>query len=138
MVPIPSHNQYSSRIKKHLWSNAMEIKEMAQRNYFEFQSEGFDWRNVVLDEEMYIDSMNGQLVHPCHLSAATHMEESHRLSSQYDHSSAPCTATQQQQQQDEKMETQEEEEEEGEDLDGPCFVALQRRSSEIFSQYPTS
>ena len=41
---------------------------MAERNMIEFEAEGFDWRNVVMDDDMYIDSINGQLVHPCHLA----------------------------------------------------------------------
>jgi hypothetical protein len=39
---------------------------MADRNIIEFESEGFDWRNVVLDDEMSLDSTDGQLIHPCH------------------------------------------------------------------------
>lgn len=39
---------------------------MAERNMIEFEAEGLDWRNVVLDDDMYIDSINGQLIHPCH------------------------------------------------------------------------
>lgn len=67
VVEIPSRHQYSNRVKKHLWSGRDEISEMANRNIIEFEFEDFDWRNVVLDDEMYIDSLNGRLVHPCHI-----------------------------------------------------------------------
>ena len=67
VVNIPSRYQYSDRMKKFLWSDRWELQEMAERNMIEFEAEGFDWRNVVLDDEMYIDSVNGQLIHPCHL-----------------------------------------------------------------------
>jgi hypothetical protein len=67
VVQIPSRYQYSDRIKKLIWRDQYEIMEMAARNGREFQAEGYDWRNVVLDEDMYVDSHNGQLVHPCHL-----------------------------------------------------------------------
>lgn len=67
VVRIPSRYQYSERIRKVLWSNKHEIMENAERNIIEFESEGWDWQNVVLDDEMFIDSATGSLVHPCHL-----------------------------------------------------------------------
>jgi hypothetical protein len=67
VVRIPSRYQYSDRIRKVLWSNKHEIMENAERNIIEFESEGWDWQNVVLDDEMFIDSATGSLVHPCHL-----------------------------------------------------------------------
>jgi hypothetical protein len=66
VVEIPSRYQYSNRIKKFIWSNSYEISEMAERNTIEFESEGYDWRNVVMDDDMLIDSINGELIHPCH------------------------------------------------------------------------
>jgi hypothetical protein len=36
----------------------------------EFEYEDFDWRKAVMDDEMYIDSINGEMVHPCHFSDA--------------------------------------------------------------------
>jgi hypothetical protein len=65
-VNIPSRYQYSNRVKKFIWSDRWELQEMAERNMIEFEAEGLDWRNVVLDDDMYIDSINGQLIHPCH------------------------------------------------------------------------
>lgn len=72
VLPIPSRYQYSDRIKQCIWSNRYELQEMAQRNLQEFASENYDWRNVVLDEDMYIDASSSgggppQLIHPCHL-----------------------------------------------------------------------
>ena len=67
VVHIPSRNQYSPRIKKHIWADSVEIMEMAERNMIEFEHEGFDWRSVVLEDDMYVDSYNGDLIHPCHL-----------------------------------------------------------------------
>ena len=68
VVKIPSRYQYSDRIKKSIWSGKRELMEMAERNIIEFEYEDYDWRKAVLDDDMYVDSVNGELVHPCHLS----------------------------------------------------------------------
>jgi hypothetical protein len=65
VLPIPSHHEYSSRIKKFLWSNGEEIQENAARNRIEFASEGWDWHTVLEDDDMYVDANTGELVHPC-------------------------------------------------------------------------
>jgi hypothetical protein len=67
VVSIPSRYQYSDRIRKVLWSNKHEIMENAERNIIEYEAEGWDWNTVVLEEEMFVDSLTGSLVHPCHL-----------------------------------------------------------------------
>jgi hypothetical protein len=67
VVSIPSRYQYSNRIKRVLWNSKDELAEMAERNLIEYEYEGWDYNNVVLDEEMYVDTATGSLVHPCHL-----------------------------------------------------------------------
>ena len=76
VVNIPSRYQYSDRVKKVIWSNRWELQEMAERNYFEFAAEGFDWQNVVLDDDMFVDSISGELIHPCHLDNVIDGEDS--------------------------------------------------------------
>ena len=66
-VQIPSRNQYSKRIKQQLWRDRHELHEMVERNTTEFHAENYDWTQVVLDDEMYIDSTSGERVHPCHV-----------------------------------------------------------------------
>jgi hypothetical protein len=68
VVHIPSHSQYSSRIKKHIWSNPKEIKENANRNLREFASEGWDWNSVVEEDEMFLDKFSKEFIHPAHLN----------------------------------------------------------------------
>jgi hypothetical protein len=67
-VQIPSRSQYSKRIKQTLWRDREELSEMVERNTEEFRAENYDWKNAVLDEDMFLNADNGELVHPCHVS----------------------------------------------------------------------
>jgi hypothetical protein len=64
VVSIPSHSDYSERIRSRTWADRYEISAMASRNMLEFASEGWDWRNVAGDEDML--HIEGELVHPIH------------------------------------------------------------------------
>ena len=72
VVPIPMRDEYSKRVKDRLWTNAEELQLNAQRNAFEFAAEGWDWRTALEDENMYRDSVSGELIHPVH---CVHYEE---------------------------------------------------------------
>jgi len=74
-VQIPSRNQYSKRIKQQLWRDRHELHEMVERNTTEFHAENYDWTQVVLDDEMYIDSTSGERVHPCHVLGNSYTED---------------------------------------------------------------
>jgi hypothetical protein len=63
---IPRRSDYPKDLKRSLFPSKREISANAARNMLEFASEEFDWRRVVEDEAMYIDS-TGQRVHPIHL-----------------------------------------------------------------------
>jgi hypothetical protein len=67
VLSIPSRHQFSNRIKKVYWSSKEEICENVERNVLEFTYEDWDYNNVVLEDEMYIDTATGELVHPVHL-----------------------------------------------------------------------
>lgn len=65
VVPIPSRHDYSNRIKKALWRNKNEIRDIVDRNRYEYLSEGWEWSRVLEDEEMYFDVATGDKIHPC-------------------------------------------------------------------------
>jgi len=66
VVPIPMRDEYSKRVKERLWTTAEELQLNAQRNAYEFAAEGWEWRTVLEDENMYRDSSSGELIHPVH------------------------------------------------------------------------
>lgn len=86
-VKIPSRNQYSRRIKQTLWRDRYELSEMVERNTTEFHAENYDWNQVVLDDEMYVDASSGEKVHPCHVEGSYVDEGEEEESTEYDDSS---------------------------------------------------
>lgn len=65
VVPIPSRHSYSNRIKKVFWRDGNELEDIADRNQYEYISEGSDWSTVLEDKDMFIDVDTGEKVHPC-------------------------------------------------------------------------
>lgn len=65
VVPIPSRHMYSNRIKKALWRNGNELRNLVDKNRHEYSTEGWDWNKVLEDEDMYIDIATGEKIHPC-------------------------------------------------------------------------
>jgi len=66
-MPIPSHQDYSDRVKRLLWSNGSEIRENAQRNAREFAFEGWSAKCVLEEDQMYLDVGSMEFIHPVHV-----------------------------------------------------------------------
>jgi hypothetical protein len=49
---IPSHADYDNEEKEAIWASKKAIAAMASNNFIEFAAEGWDWRNVVEDDDM--------------------------------------------------------------------------------------
>ncbi|KAG7366083.1 hypothetical protein IV203_028753 [Nitzschia inconspicua] len=65
---IPSHCDYSDRVKKHLWSNRHELRESTERNMREFAFEGWSVHHVIEEDDMYFDKLSLEYVHPVHVA----------------------------------------------------------------------
>ena len=130
MIPIPSHTQYSDRIKQCIWSNRYELQEMAQRNLMEFEMEGYDWRNVILEDQMNtIDPITGQRIHPCHLTVQQQQQQQQQSTNHecLDSSSSHVTTTNDGEEKTLVMEENDDDEEED------CcrvFIPLQRTNND--------
>uniref|UniRef100_A0A7R9WWQ7 Uncharacterized protein n=1 Tax=Craspedostauros australis TaxID=1486917 RepID=A0A7R9WWQ7_9STRA len=72
ILQIPTRHEYSNRIRHHLWTTGHEIRRMKQQNKLEFEFEGRDWKNVVLEDDMNYDAALGQFVHPIHALRQRH------------------------------------------------------------------
>lgn len=70
VVPIPSRSDYSHIVRDRLWTTSTELAVNAARNTVEFASEGWNWRNVLEDENMLVHQENGELIHPIHIQNA--------------------------------------------------------------------
>mmetsp|Transcript_23105 Transcript_23105/g.54557 ORF Transcript_23105/g.54557 Transcript_23105/m.54557 type:complete len:156 (-) Transcript_23105:182-649(-) len=66
-MPIPSHQDYSDRVKRLIWSNGTEIRENAQRNAREFAFEGWSAQYVLEEDQMYLDVGSMEFIHPVHV-----------------------------------------------------------------------
>lgn len=65
VVPIPSRHAYSDRIKRTIWRDAGELRDIVNRNRYEYTFEGWDSSKVLDDDDMYVDIATGEKVHPC-------------------------------------------------------------------------
>lgn len=61
---IPSHKQYSDRIRNTLWTPEKVMRQDIARNCAEFVAEGWNWRTCVDEDEMV--NYNGEMIHPVH------------------------------------------------------------------------
>jgi hypothetical protein len=66
VIPIPKRDEYSKRIRNRLWVNAQELQSQVARNAVEFAAEGWDWKQTLDDEAMYVCALTGEKVHPVH------------------------------------------------------------------------
>jgi hypothetical protein len=67
VCPIPKRQEYSKRIREHLWNSPAELMLNCERNSIEFAAEGWDWRNSLEDEYMYRCVATNELIHPVHV-----------------------------------------------------------------------
>ncbi len=51
-VYVPTHQEYSNRVRQSYWAGVGEIREMVYRNMIEFDAEGYQWENVAEEPDM--------------------------------------------------------------------------------------
>lgn len=66
VVSIPAKDEYEGPVREKIWASVDEIHQNAARNTVEFISEGWNWRNVMEDEGMYLCVVTGERIHPVH------------------------------------------------------------------------
>jgi glycerol-3-phosphate dehydrogenase len=64
---IPKRDEYSKRIRVHLWHSPEEMAAAAHRNTIEFAAEGWDPQNCMEEENMYRCLSTNELIHPVHV-----------------------------------------------------------------------
>jgi hypothetical protein len=87
VVPIPSRAEYCCATRQKIWSTSAELYANAARNTVEFASEGWNWRNVLEEDQMLVHQNNGEYIHPIHLQnvitcmsqASEHTDEQRQL-----------------------------------------------------------
>lgn len=67
---IPKRDEYSKRIRGHLWNSPEEMAAAAHRNSIEFAAEGWDAKNCMEEENMYRCLKTNELIHPVHVEQA--------------------------------------------------------------------
>ena len=67
VVHIPSHKEYSTRVKTQYWNSPEEIYEMACRNLVEFEAEGYAWERALEEDQLFWCPDSGEFVHPAHI-----------------------------------------------------------------------
>ena len=65
VVTIPNKESYSERTKSSIWTQSWELEELAARNILEFQSEGWDYRKAIEEQDFVL--YQDQLIHPVHV-----------------------------------------------------------------------
>lgn len=67
VTEIPNRNSYTLEQKQQMWNNSATIRNMAQRNMFEYNWEGRNWRQAMEEESFF--EYYGSLIHPAHYQA---------------------------------------------------------------------
>lgn len=70
VMDIPSHSEYSKFMKQLIWNSPRDIQQNARRNRREFAAEGWNWRNVLEEDQMYLDRLSQEFIHPVHLGGS--------------------------------------------------------------------
>lgn len=82
VISIPSRKDYSEEEREAIWTSSEELNRMIYKGSIEFRYEGQNWRNVVVEKDMYRSKRSGDLVHPAIVLRAMHLQELHMSAKQ--------------------------------------------------------
>jgi hypothetical protein len=63
VIEIPHFRDYDKDSRRKIWNSKRVLAQNAQRNLYEFQADGRDWRRCKEEDDM-IRTRKGRLVHP--------------------------------------------------------------------------
>jgi len=63
---IPSLEEFTKDELRRTWYMDDEAYKMIEKNVIEYRAEGWNWNSVIEEDQMIVDNITGQLVHPVH------------------------------------------------------------------------
>ena len=64
--PVPHSDVLTAEQRHRMYSTSWEVRRNKIRNKKEYRYDGCDWRNVTEEQEMVVDMVTGELIHPAH------------------------------------------------------------------------
>ena len=64
LVAIPSHRDMDSNTIDSIWTSIDDVQVNLQRNSLEYHADGRDWKQATEEEDMVLDEVTGEYVHP--------------------------------------------------------------------------
>ena len=65
--PIHRVEEFPMEIRSNIWSTGREVSLNKKRNKKEYKYDFCDWRGATEEDEMVLDTLTGELIHPAHL-----------------------------------------------------------------------
>mmetsp|Transcript_17931 Transcript_17931/g.23753 ORF Transcript_17931/g.23753 Transcript_17931/m.23753 type:complete len:255 (-) Transcript_17931:99-863(-) len=65
--PVHTVEEYPMEIRSNIWSSGREVSQNKKRNKKEYKYDFCDWRGATEEDEMVLDTLTGELIHPAHL-----------------------------------------------------------------------
>lgn len=74
---VPLYSDYPPSVREKYWNSTEEIYSAAERNHFEFEAEGYDWRQSFEEKDFF--EHGDELVHPAHFASETLFDDPSKM-----------------------------------------------------------